>query len=104
MSYASMGASAILNVLERDDVVMVAEGLDVFRVPVPEELRGVVLRDSKIREDTGCHVVALEERDGAHATPSPSGRLPASDGSELILVGTTENELRFRERFGVSRP
>lgn len=104
MSYASMGASAILNVLERDDVVMVAEGLDVFRVPVPAELQGVVLRESRIREDTGCHVVAVEERDGAHAMPSPHGPLPVSDGSELILVGTTENELRFRERFGVARP
>ena len=38
MSYASMGASAVFNLLEQDDVVMVAEGLDVFRCPVPRAL------------------------------------------------------------------
>ncbi|NIP80294.1 MAG: potassium channel protein, partial [Gemmatimonadetes bacterium] len=31
MSYSSMGANAILNVLQSGDVVMVAEGLEVFR-------------------------------------------------------------------------
>ncbi len=31
MSYASMGANAVYNILEQGDVVMVAEGLDVFR-------------------------------------------------------------------------
>src|SRR5690606_35538201 len=40
MSYASMGAHAIVNIIEGGDVVMVAEGLDVFRVQVPAALRG----------------------------------------------------------------
>ncbi|MGH7448923.1 MAG: potassium channel family protein, partial [Longimicrobiales bacterium] len=35
MSYAAMGANAVFNLLEQDDVVMIAEGLDVFRGPVP---------------------------------------------------------------------
>ncbi|NNF28883.1 MAG: potassium channel protein [Gemmatimonadetes bacterium] len=103
MSYASMGASAILNVVERDDLVMVAEGLDLFRVPVPEELRGIALRACRIREDTGCHVVAVQDQGIVHPGPSPAKPLPTKTGSELILVGTTENEVRFRERFGVSR-
>jgi len=103
MSYASMGASAILNVVERDDLVMVAEGLDLFRVPVPKALRGVPLRECGIREDTGCHVVAVQDRGVVHPGPSATAPLPAAEGSELILVGTTENEVRFRERFGLSR-
>ncbi|MBT8336014.1 MAG: NAD-binding protein, partial [Gemmatimonadetes bacterium] len=63
MSYASMGSNAVLNVLQGGDVVMVAEGLDVFRVSVPEGLRGVALRESGIRGHTGCHVVAFQEGD-----------------------------------------
>jgi voltage-gated potassium channel len=101
MSYASMGANTIMNLLERGNVVMVAEGLDVFRTEVPGELAGRPLRESRIRERTGCHVVAW--RDGAAAmeiNPMPEQRIPASPGSELILVGTTEAEEKFIRRFG----
>ena len=103
MSYASMGASAIVNVLEGGDVVMVAEGLDLFRVPVPPELRGVSLRKSGIRQETGCHVVAFQQADGVHTNPPPDAALPAEPGSEIILVGTTADERRFMTRFNASR-
>jgi Trk K+ transport system NAD-binding subunit len=103
MSYASMGANAILNVLEGGDIVMVAAGLDLFRVPVPPALRGVRLRDSRIREDTGCHVVAFQEGDGVRTNPPPYASIPSDPDGELILVGTTGNEHRFNERFGVTR-
>jgi len=102
MSYASMGANAILNVLEGGDVVMVAEGLDLFRVPVPPRLRGVALRDSRIRQDTGCHVVALQDGEGVRTTPSPDEPLPSNPDTELILVGTTEAEQRFMKRHEVA--
>ena len=39
MSYASMGANAIFNLLRRADVLMLAEGLTVFRVKVPPRAR-----------------------------------------------------------------
>lgn len=97
MSYASMGANAIFNVLERDDLVMLAEGLDIFRHPVPESLLGTTLRDSRIRETTGCSVVALE-RDGATEV-NPDPEQPLEQGTELILIGTTEGERAFAERF-----
>ncbi|MGH7481965.1 MAG: potassium channel family protein [Longimicrobiales bacterium] len=99
MSYASMGANAILNLLERGDVVMVAEGLDVFRVPVPATLRGVRLADTGIRERTGCQLVAWQTDAGATMNPASDARLPALNAAELILVGTTESERRFRSTF-----
>ncbi len=103
MSYASMGANAILNTLEGGDIVMVAEGLDLFRVPVPPELLGVRLRDSRIRQDTGCHLVAFQTEDGVRTNPPPDSGIPATPGSEMILVGTTHDEQRFMERYNASR-
>lgn len=98
MSYASMGASAVFNVLEKGDVVMLAEGLEVFRHPVPASLAGRTLADTGIRESTGCSVVALEVAGAATINPPPDAALPP--GAELILAGTPEAERRFVERFG----
>ena len=98
MSYASMGANAVFNILEQDDVVMVAEGLDVFRVKVPPRLTGVTLEQSGIRTETGCSVVALEN-DG-ETIINPPADLPLPDGTaELILVGTTESQREFIARY-----
>ena len=98
MSYASMGANAVFNVLEKGDVVMLAEGLDVFRHPVPPSLTGRPLATTGIREATGCSVVALEVGGAAAINPPPETTLPA--GAELILIGTTDAERRFVQRFG----
>jgi voltage-gated potassium channel len=98
MSYASMGANAVFNVLEKGDVVMLAEGLDVFRHPVPPSLRGRALVETGIREATGCSVVALEVGGAAVINPPPETTLPA--GAELILIGTTDAERRFVQKFG----
>ena len=97
MSYASMGADAIFNVLEQSEVFMVAEGLDVFRSPVPREVVGKSLAESRIREETGCLVLAIERNDQMQVSPPPTTELGAGD--ELILIGTTEAERRFMEEF-----
>jgi voltage-gated potassium channel len=99
MSYASMGANAVLNVLEKDDVVMLAAGLDVFRQPVPPSLVGRTLAESSIRESTGCSVVALELSSGTTTQINPSPDVPLPADAELILIGTTEAEKRFVSRF-----
>jgi voltage-gated potassium channel len=98
MSYASMGANAIYNTIEGDDVLMLAEGLDVFRYPVPPQLVGVPLLTCGIREATGCSVVAFEQASGTVINPPASATFPAD--SELILIGTTEGERSFVESYG----
>jgi len=98
MSYASMGSNAVFNLLEKDDVVMIAEGLDVFRVPVPTELIGLQLQHSGIRESTGCSVIALTYDGHTEINPPPNRELPG-EGAELILVGTTHNEREFVARY-----
>lgn len=98
MSYAGMGANAIFNILERDDVVMLAEGLDVFRFPAPAALAGRPLIESRIRETTECSVVAFE-LDGKTIINPPANE-PIPPGSELILIGTTVGERKFIEQYG----
>ena len=93
LSYASMGANAIYNTLEQGDVVMLAEGLDVFRHPVPRELAGTPLAQSRIRERTDCSVVAVEHDGRVTVNPPPDLALPPD--AELILIGTTEGERKF---------
>lgn len=97
MSYASMGANTIINVLEQGDVVMLAEGLDVFRYPASPRVIGKTLLDTKIREETGCSVIGLERDGQITMNPDPGGTIEA--GTELILIGTGEGERRFKERF-----
>jgi voltage-gated potassium channel len=99
MSYASMGASAVFNLLEKDDVVMVAEGLDVFRCPVPREMVGRTLRESRVRERTGCSVVAIERNGETFVNPAADEPLPDSSEAELIVIGNTESERRFLEMY-----
>ncbi len=100
LSYASMGANAIFNLLERSDILMVAEGLDVLKIPIPPSLAGRSLAQSSIRERTGCSVIAIC-RDGAmEINPDPATPLPA--GSELVLIGTVDSERRFLEAFRAS--
>jgi voltage-gated potassium channel len=101
MSYASMGANAVFNLLEQGDVIMVAEGLDVFRCPVPGPLVGRSLRESGIRETTGCSVVAMEVAGQTIVNPDPDTPLPDGSIAELILIGNTEGERRFLSEYSV---
>jgi len=98
MSYSSMGANAIFNLLARDNVLMVAEGLNVFRMKTPPGLAGRRLADSGIRAETGCNVVAFGTDGEMAINPSPDDILKP-DG-EIILIGTAQSEARFLAQHG----
>ncbi len=93
MSYASMGAGAVMNLLRRGRILTLAEGLDLFEVKVPESLAGRTIADSSIRERTGCSVVAIRTDRGMEVVPNPGEKLPA--GADIVLIGTAEAEERF---------
>lgn len=97
ISYASMGANAIINLLKGGELLL-AEGLNMFRLRVPAPLAGQSVVDSRIREETGCSVVAIRTPGRMEANPEPSYRFQPED--ELILIGSEEAERRFLERFG----
>jgi K+/H+ antiporter YhaU regulatory subunit KhtT len=97
MSYASMGANAVFNLLERGGTLMVAEGLDVFKVRMPASLAGKTIAESGIRRTTGCTVIALDSDGTAQVNPDPTRPLPAE--AEMILIGSAEGESRFLGKF-----
>jgi len=98
LSYASMGSSAMMNLLGRGSILMVAEGLDVFEVTVPESLAGKTLAQADIRTQTGCTVVALEhDENNFEVNPDPYRPLPAD--AKMILIGADAAETSFLKRF-----
>ncbi len=95
MSYASMGANAVFNLLERSDILMVAEGLDVLKMRIPTGLQGKSLAESSIRAKTGCSVIAVSTDGSMDINPDPHAPLPAD--AEIVLIGNVEAERRFLE-------
>ncbi len=98
MSYASMGANIILNLLKRNDIVMITEGLNFFRVRLPLELAGKTIAESEIYQETGCYVTAVFIEKESIVSPPPSMRLPS--GCEMLLIGTIEAENKYLARYG----
>lgn len=98
LSYASMGAGAAMNLLQRSKILMVAEGLELFKVRVPADLAGRTIAETSIREDTGCSVVAIRTKRGMEVVPNSSETLPA--GADIVLIGTAQAEERFLEIYG----
>jgi K+/H+ antiporter YhaU regulatory subunit KhtT len=93
MSYASMAANTILNLLKPNKLLMLAEGLDIFRVEVHPSLVGKSLADSQIRRKTGCNIVAVYDGEKMHINPGPAFQFCTNN--ELILIGTGDAEREF---------
>ncbi len=93
MSYASLAANTILNLLKPDDVLMLAEGLNVFRAGMHASLVGKSLVESQIRMQTGCSVIAINQDGQMISNPDPTVRFGEKD--ELIMIGTDDAEKRY---------
>jgi voltage-gated potassium channel len=97
ISQDHMGATSIFNLLRRAKILMVTEGLDIFSQKTPRSLVDTKVQDSKIREKTGCSIVAIRGVAGTVITPSPSDQF-CKDG-EIILIGDEAAEKAFEEKF-----
>jgi len=97
MSYASMGANSIFNLLKKGNILMIAEGVDVFKVDVPRTLAGLTIRESSVREKSGCSIVALASDDSIKINPNPSTLI--EEGQSIILIGNFDAETKFFEQF-----
>lgn len=97
MSHASLVTTTILNLLSPGMMVMLTEGINLFRTQAPESMFGKTLADSGIRQETGCNVVALRTARGLELNPAPDRVFESGD--ELILIGDSDSEKRFLERF-----
>ncbi|MDH4069318.1 MAG: NAD-binding protein, partial [Ignavibacteria bacterium] len=97
ISFASMGANAVFNYLKRGNILMVSEGLDVFKVPVPPSLRGKTLQDTGVRPKTGCHIIAWNLNGHMEINPGPEEVVP--EEGEMVLIGTADGEDRFLKQY-----
>ena len=93
MSYPTLGATAIFNFLRNEDIIMLAEGLNVFRLKAPKALVGKNLAQSRIRELTGCSVVAIKAEGAMKINPDPGE--PIRENSELVIIGDIEGEKKL---------
>jgi voltage-gated potassium channel len=98
MSYATTGATTVANLLRQVDILMVSEGLHLFRLDTPPALVGRSLAEAGIREASGCTVIAVGRAD--HVESSLDLKRPLTADSELVLLGDDESENRFMARFG----
>ncbi len=90
MSYASLGAGTIYQILQPDGISLFAEGLSVLYITAGTRFGGKTIMNSTIREQTGCSVIAIKRADKMMISPPPDTQIEKSD--ELIVIGTLDNE------------
>ncbi len=101
MSYSTMAANMILNILRPGELLMLAEGLNVFQVQTPPSLLGKSLVESRIGERTGCNVIAAHVGDTMIINPDSSFRF--QEGNEIIIIGDIEAEKRFLQKYSETK-
>jgi voltage-gated potassium channel len=97
MSYASMGANIIFNFLKRNDILMIAEGLNIFSLKLPKSLIGKSLIEANIRRDTGCTVIAVKVAGELKINPDPNR--PMKEEEDLLLIGDAESEAKWFKNY-----
>ncbi len=102
LSYSSMGANTVFNLLRGGDHLLLAEGVNVFPAPIPESVAGRRLGELEIRSQTGCTVIAVESRGRREINPGPELLMPA--GGRMFLIGTLEAEEKFLELHKPAQP
>lgn len=93
LSYASTGANTMINMIGRDNILMVTEGLNIFEVDIPDSLIGKTVAECDIHRKTGCTVVALNVDNNIQVMQNPYR--PLSADGRIILIGVPEAEQRF---------
>jgi Trk K+ transport system NAD-binding subunit len=97
MSFSSLVTATIMNLLQPQQMLMLSEGLNAFRVGLNPKLENKALRDLQVRESTGCSIVAIKRKDEVMVNPDPDIVLVRDD--ELVLIGTADAEKLFNEKY-----
>jgi len=97
MSYATMAANTIINLLSPGKVMTLTEGLNIFNVEVGASLAGKTIMESNIRDDTGCSIIAVSRGEEMEINPDPM--LQLDKGTSLLIIGAAEDERRFLDKY-----
>ena len=95
MSYSSLGAGVIFQLLRPNEVSLFTEGLIVMNRKAGTDLAGKTIMESGIREKTGFSIIAIRRDERLTVSPNPQTDIKEQD--ELIVIGTAENEKLFTE-------
>jgi len=98
LGYASLGAEAVVSLLEGHELVMLGEGVDLFSVKLPASLAGKTLAQTGIGSRTGLSVVALQ--DGSQLVTTLRSEMQLNAGTELVMLGNLAQRRAFTETFG----
>lgn len=93
MSYTSLAAGVIFQLLKPDDFSLYAEGLAVFNRLAGKRFAGRTITESTIREQTGFSVIAVRRNERLTVSPSPDLQLEEDD--EIYVIGSAENAALF---------
>ncbi len=96
-SSASMGATAIMDILQPSDTSFFSDALNVFLVPTPDAFIGKTLTELQMREKTTCSLLAIKNEGEFRTNPDPNTVF--DDSHELILAGSVEAEEQFRQEY-----
>jgi len=102
LSLASLVSTRIINLLEPGRVFMLNEGLNIFRADAGMVLAGKTLINCGIRKHTSCNVVAVKTAEGEMLV-NPDPRREFSAGDELFLIGDSQSETAYYERYWPDR-
>ena len=97
LSYASFGAQTVTSIVSGHELVVLGEGVDLFRVPLPASLAGKTLAEAEIGARTGLNVIALQMNGQIVTNPGPTRKLV--EGAELVALGSTGQRERFRAAY-----
>ncbi|MCA1792986.1 MAG: TrkA family potassium uptake protein [Desulfotignum sp.] len=97
MSFSSLLTTTIMNLIQPQKMLMLSEGLNVFRMALNPKLENKSLIDIQIRETTGCSVVAIKRDEKLIINPDPAIVLEKKD--QLVLIGTASSEKMFIEKY-----
>lgn len=97
MSFSSMVTTTIMNLIGPQKMLMLSEGLNVFRVVLSPKLENKALLDIKVREDTNCNIVAVNKKGKLMVNPAPE--VVFESGDELVLIGSAESEKLFNAKY-----
>lgn len=98
LSYTTLGVRYLMSFMQSREPVILGEGVDLDVLHVSSSLAGKTLAESGIGKETGLIVVAMRRGGEVDTEPKASTVLDAE--AELIVVGSPEQRLAFKRRYG----
>jgi Trk K+ transport system NAD-binding subunit len=98
LSYSSLGAEAVISLVEGHELVILEENVDLFSVQLPPSLENKTLAESGIGSRTGLSVVAVQQDDQLVTNLRASMQL--EKGAQLTMLGSMQQRRKFADTFG----